>query len=84
MRPARIKMSESREKQARKRGPYGRKKIERDASIQIPEKLFKEFEEEQLLGTGSTAENSMIDRMVIVDDEVSRQIHFFILSHNYF
>lgn len=43
MRPARIKMSESRKKQARKRGPYGRKKIERDASIQIPEKLFKEI-----------------------------------------
>ena len=84
MRPARIKMSKLREKQARKRGPYGRKKIERDASIQIPEKLFKEFEEEQLLGTGSTAENSMIDRTVIVDDEVSRQLHFFILSHNYF
>lgn len=78
--PARIKVSESREKQARKRGPYGRKKIERDASIQISEKLFKGFEEEQLLGTGSTTENSMIDRTVIVDDEVSRQLHFFFIS----
>lgn len=45
-------------KKTKRRGPYGKKKIEDDALMRIPDKVMKEYEEEKWLGPTTSQSSS--------------------------